>query len=298
VSEAIGSAGTPEPVKDRLRDLDSIISFARSCGLTPGDSYKRYIDNGDRPLSWLIYAAKSDRLDPVTWWFPMVGRVPYLGFFEKSDRDAKEAELKAEGFDTARGSASAYSFLGFLPDPVYRSMTRRSREEFAHLIFHELVHRTVWVKGSASFNERLAEVLARRLTVSWLEDRKDARALDAYLVDLEDVRLFGVWLKSLRNDLEGLYSSGLDRETIIARKAEVLTSFTTSRKPVFKGIDRISGRSWNNAEVLASALYDASDFNCPLVSADPVKMKAFMDWLQKNRDRSIANDSTLEKACI
>ncbi|NBQ54225.1 MAG: hypothetical protein EBU49_11685, partial [Proteobacteria bacterium] len=101
VSEVVLDPSTPPSVRARLTELPGILAFAKSCGLEPGNSYQRYIDNGDRPLSWLVYAAKPDRLESVTWWFPFSGRVPYLGFFSKDERDEEEAGLKSKGYDTA-----------------------------------------------------------------------------------------------------------------------------------------------------------------------------------------------------
>lgn len=297
VPDVLARPETPPAVRERLTDLAGILDFARECGLTPGSSYSRYVDNGDRPLSWLVYAAKTDRLESITWWFPFVGRVPYLGFFDKKARDEEESELRKNGYDTARGTATAYSLLGFLPDPIYRSMTRRSREDFAHLIFHELVHRTVWIEGGTTFNERLAEVLARRMTVAWLARVKDEAAIDIYKVDLEDTRVFGHWLRELREELEKVYGASSAATDLANRKAEVFARFTGPRKPAFKGGDRIGGRTWNNAEVLAAALYDSSDFDCPLLPAEPAKLKVFMTWLGENKKARIANNETLEIAC-
>ena len=301
VTEAIADPTTPYPVKVRLADLPAMIEFAKSCGLDPGNSYQRYIDNGDRPLSWLVHAAKPEKLEAKTWWFPFTGSVPYLGFFSKSERDDEEAKLKAQGFDTAKGAATAFSMLGIIADPVYRSMTRRSRAEFAHVIFHELVHRTVWIKGSVDFNERLAEVFARRVTLAWLDAvGADQASRQEFLVDIEDRRKFGVWLAALRRELQALYRLPLAYEEILRRKAEIFADFTTNlqRRPKFAGGEFIVGRTWNNAEVLASGLYDGDDFPCPPEPADPARAKAFMVWLVQNKNAEIATTETLHKVCL
>ena len=301
VSEVVLDPSTPASVKSRLQELPGILAFAKSCGLEPGNSYGRYIDNGDRPLSWLVYAAKPDRLESVTWWFPFSGRVPYLGFFSKEERDEEEAGLKSKGYDTAKGSATAFSMLGIIDDPIYRSMTRRSRDEFAHVIFHELVHRTVWVKGSADFNERLAEIFARRVTLAWLDsihiNRGDNHDKINFLADLEDRRKFGVWLTALRSELEVIYKSGRAVDEILRMKGEAFTDFTRNRRPKFVGADIIGGRVWNNAEVLAAGLYDGNDFPCPPEPAIPEKAKVLMAWLGANKNSEIATVQTLRMVC-
>ncbi len=298
VAEAVADPSTQSSVRDRLADLPGILDFAKSCGLEPGNSYRRYIDNGDRPLSWLVHAAKADRLESVTWWFPFSGRVPYLGFFSKEERDEEEASLKAKGYDTAKGTATAFSMLGIIDDPIYRSMTRRPRDEFAHVIFHELVHRTVWVRGSVEFNERLAETFARRVTLAWLDSIHDEQGKREFLADIEDRRKFSVWLTALRGDLEVLYQASFDRSEILRRKGALIAEFTEMRRPKFSGGDIIRGRTWNNAEVLAAGLYDGNDFLCQPEPVEPEKAKGFMTWLRANKNSEIATTETLRKVCL
>lgn len=298
VKEAISDDSTPPAVRQRLEELGKILDFAKACGLRPGDSYQRYIDNGDKPVSWLVHAAPPDKLESVTWWFPFTGRVPYLGFFSRAERDEEERALKAQGYDTARGSVTAFSMLGFFPDPVYRSMTRRSRDEFAQLVFHELVHRTVWIKGSANFNERLAEVFSRRVTLAWLKSIGDEKASSDFLAMIEDRKKFGQWLGALRIALTKVYSSGMPREEILREKALVFAEFTGDRSPSFKSGELIKGRDWNNAEVMAAGLYDGDEFECPPRPITPDEARTFMEWLVANKDSGIATDETLSKACL
>jgi predicted aminopeptidase len=298
IKEVITDKETPPAVRERLDDLTGILNFAKSCGLEPGDSYRKYIDNGDKPVSWLVYAAQPDRLESVTWWFPFAGRVPYLGFFSRSERDEEEKKLRNQGYDTARGAATAFSMLGLIPDPLYRSMTRRSRDEFAHLIFHELVHRTVWIKGSVGFNERLAEVFSRRVTMAWLDSVHDQKAAEAFAIEIKDRQEFGKWLRVLRGELEKTYSSGQPRGEILRRKAEVFTRYTVSGRPTFKGGDLVGGRQWNNAEVLAAGLYDGDDFPCSPEPISAIRAREIIAWLVANKDAGIANTETLRKACL
>ncbi len=298
VKEAISDDATPPAVKQRLEDLSKILDYAKASGLDPGDSYKKYIDNGDKPVSWLVHAAHPDKLESVTWWFPFTGRVPYLGFFSRTERDEEEQKLKSQGYDTARGSVTAFSMLGFFPDPVYRSMTRRSRDEFAQLVFHELVHRTVWIKGSVNFNERLAEVFARRVTLAWLQSTGDDKAYAEFLAQIEDRQKFGQWLGALRAELAKVYSSGKSREEILRDKAVVFGEFTGAKRPAFRSGELIKGREWNNAEVLAAGLYEGDEFQCSPRPVAPADARVFMQWLVANKDSGIATNETLRKACL
>ena len=174
--------------------LQEILAFAGQAGLNVRGAYRYYIELPQPVVSYLVYGAKADRLEAVTWWFPIVGRVPYLGFFDKGDRDDKAGELEAQGYDVYRGAAAAFSSLGWFEDPVFSSMLRRRSSALAHLFFHELTHRTYWAAGSAEFNENLAEFVAHRLTREFLEQKGSSQQLQRYEQVRRDRRLFKKWL--------------------------------------------------------------------------------------------------------
>lgn len=297
IRAALDDSATPADVRQRLEDVPGLIDFARSFGLTPGDSYKSYIDNGDRPISWLVYAAYPDRLELKTWWFPFVGRVPYLGFFSRSEREAQAAKFVVEGYDVAKGSVSAFSMLGFMADPVYRSMTRRSRVDFAHLLFHELVHRTVWIKGSVAFNEQFAEIFSQRMTLAWLDSRSELDAKSKFLVSIDDQAVLANWAYALREALRDLYATKLPAGQMQAQKRALIARFVTEKRPTFKAEDLIAGRTWNNASLLAAQLYEANSFRCSLTAMTPDHGKMLIDWAIRQKDSGISTNATLEKIC-
>lgn len=298
LSEAVKDPTTPPEVQQRLSEVPRLLDFARLYGLTPGESYQKYIDNGDRPVSWLVYAAYPERLELKTWWFPFVGSVPYLGYFSKSERDEQARQFKDQGLDVATGAVSAFSMLGFLPDPVYRSMTRRSRIDFAHLIFHELVHRTVWIKGSVAFNERFAEIFSQRMTLAWLNQQDDTEANRQFLKAMADQELFSKWAISLKSALEQIYESKIPDGELKLKKSDLIRRWTTVEKPAFAGTDLVGGREWNNASLLAAQLYSGNRFHCQLTPMNPERGKLLIAWAVAQKNSDIATDATLEKVCL
>ena len=102
-------------------------------------------------------AAPRDSLKPYTWWFPIVGYVPYRGYFDESDATAEAAALEAQGLDTMVRPAVAFSSLGFFDDPVLSNLLMLDRVELAGVLIHELFHRTYYMPSNAMFNESAAD---------------------------------------------------------------------------------------------------------------------------------------------
>jgi predicted aminopeptidase len=260
IVDVIADPSTDPKLVDKLKLTISILDYAKTQGLNTEDAYTYYIETGKKRVSYLVQAAKADELESVTWWFPFVGSVPYLGFFEESDRDAKAKELAEEGYDIYTTGVGAFSSLGWFSDPVFTSMLKRPRPSLASLYFHELTHRTFWISGSVKFNENLAEYVADVLTPMYLRDSGHQDKIKTYLDRKKDRRLFKNWLKKLRRELKKLYSqkSKMEPSKLLASKAAIFSSFVIDKKPNFATADYIGrgDKEWNNARVLGASLYE------------------------------------------
>src|SRR6202044_894608 len=114
------------------------------------------------------------RFHPKTWWFPIVGRVPYLGWFDRDAAHDFADELREEGWGAGVGAPEAYSTLGWFDDPVLSTMLSDGDEalgELVNVVLHESVHATLYVDGQTRFNESLAEFAAGKLTLTYLDAR-------------------------------------------------------------------------------------------------------------------------------
>ena len=192
---------TDGALKSKLVFVQEVLDFAEGEGLSTKDTYEYYIDVGDKPVSFLVIAAESDQLKLKTWWFPIVGSVPYLGFFEEEDRDQEASELAAQGFDIHLGEAAAFSGLGWISDPVFSSFLSRRDYSLANMLFHELVHRTFWIDGSVEFNEQLAEYVSGHLTNRFLSGRGQDKELDTFERYKRDRNLYSDWVDDLKGTL-------------------------------------------------------------------------------------------------
>ena len=72
-------------------------------------------------MIYIVSAAPKDALQPYTWHFPIVGRVPYKGIFQKAYAREEEQKLGGKGYDTYT-RVRAFSTLGYFNDPILSCM--------------------------------------------------------------------------------------------------------------------------------------------------------------------------------
>lgn len=199
--------GTNAAVKHKLMLIRQTQRFAKEVmGFKIGGSYTSYFDTGEEPVAWTVTATPKDSLEPVTWDFPIVGRVPYLGYFKKTDAERKKNELLAKGYDAKISAVAGYSLLGYLDDPILSSMMDESDEHLVEMIIHELAHANIYSAGKTDFNETTAtffgEEGAAQFFEKWL-NRADARK--NLQESREDEKIFSQMIQDTYFELKGLY---------------------------------------------------------------------------------------------
>jgi predicted aminopeptidase len=302
VQELLADQTTPEILRAKLEHIARVMEFATQVGLNTHGAYQYYIHTEEPVVSYLVQAAEVAKLKSVTWWFPVVGSVPYRGYFTKEDRDAKAEELRNEGYDVYTPSVGAFSSLGWFDDPLFSSMLRRNLADLTDLILHELVHRTLWVPGSVKFNENLAEYVATYLTPIFLKEKSLDSLIEPYQLKRSDRKLFKAWLKKLRNSLEELYDrppAGGIQATLKA-KGELFARFQKApEKPNFKTYDYVKGRVWNNASVLGASLYspDTKRFEKAHRCIGMGEINHFLSELERAAEETDDGFKALDKMC-
>ncbi len=154
--------------------------FAKNeLGFEVGNSYGTLARVDGHAVVHVVTAAYRDRLEPYTWRYPIVGRVPYRGFFNPGNAEAYAAELEAMGLDTAVWPSAAFSTLGWFDDPLLSNMLESDAVELVTVVFHELTHAQVYVPSAAPFNESLANFAGHRAAIAFFctgnEPADDAR---------------------------------------------------------------------------------------------------------------------------
>ena len=290
--------------QNKLLFTKSILLYAQSQGLNAAGSYNQFVPVDGQSLTYTVQAAKPFDMELKTWWFPIVGRVPYLGYFDQEDREYKARDLENDGYEVHRGAATAFSSLGWFSDPIYQSMLKRSDVELAHLLFHELTHRTLWLKDGVEFNENLAEYVGSRLTSEFfvsLGRQDELREFDEIMADYAAVR---PWLRQLREELAKTFKMTEGQPTADRLRAkDLVLSLAMSKKPVFKRIDFVGFKPWNNARILGASLYapDTTKFaraaQCQAARGGPGTVGVFLKALEKQAETSGSGFGALDKMC-
>jgi len=158
-------------VKRKLQLVLDVREFAAErIGFRVGGSFRSIspVDGGS--VVQLLTAAPRDRLEAYTWWFPIVGRVPYKGFFSKRAALATAEELEKDGYDTYVRPAIAFSTLGWFDDPLPSPLLKHDEITLAQVIFHELLHNTLFLAGETAFDESMATFAGYRAAVEFFCD--------------------------------------------------------------------------------------------------------------------------------
>jgi predicted aminopeptidase len=143
-------------------------------------SYTTYVALDRSYVVWNVVAAKEFSVDPERWCFPFAGCVAYRGFFARHAAERYQARLQERGLDTYSGGSSAYSTLGYFADPVLSTMISGGEQYVASLLFHELAHQKLYIKGDSEFSEAFATVIEEFGTERWLMMHGTAADLDRY----------------------------------------------------------------------------------------------------------------------
>lgn len=87
ISTQLSDSEVPPEIRDKLELVLKVRAFARDkLGLNVGGAYQTITPVDEGAIVHVVMAAPRDSLQPYTWWFPIVGRVPYRGYFEERRR--------------------------------------------------------------------------------------------------------------------------------------------------------------------------------------------------------------------
>jgi predicted aminopeptidase len=224
----LASPSTDPGTRALLENARAVRQFAaESLGLATGKPFTRYKEIDRDHLVDVVQACAELSFEPYLWRYPILGSLPYRGFYRRADADAEAARLKSMGWDVIVRPVDSFSTLGFVRDPLYSFMKEYSRYQLAELIIHELTHATVFVRGQPQLNEELATFVGEEGALQWLKAAAGPEAPEvAAAVDARsDSALFLESMRRLRQALDEVYRGGLPTEGKRARKAGLIAGF-------------------------------------------------------------------------
>lgn len=264
VDRLLKQPSQPTDVRQQLELARDIRAFATErLALPDNRSYRSYVDTGREYVTWAVFAAPELSLNVRTWCFPVVGCVPYRGYFSKDAAQSFAEGLRAEGLDVYVGGVPAYSTLGWFNDPLLNTMFLRGETYLASVVFHELSHQRVYVQNDTQFNEAFAVAVEQVGTTEWLLERAEPDALAHYQTSHSREEDFLALIAQTRNALQRIYASQTSDSAKRAAKAEAIEDLRARYERTkadlwngYDGYDRWFNEPINNAKLGTVAVYN------------------------------------------
>jgi predicted aminopeptidase len=264
LDSALQDSRLTDDTKRKIRLVKEVKRFAEDqITLTESKNYESFVLLDDRYVVYAVSAAYKDRLEQYSWKFPIVGRVPYKGYFRKSDAEAEREDLDRQNLDVMLRGVSAYSTLGWFADPLLSSMTYYSDEELVETVIHEMTHATLYLKNNADFNERLATFVGNQGMEDFYmaKEGPQSPALKKARLIWEDSKIFSDFISDQIKNLEKFYEQNKSSATIQSDREKefdkIRKNFELSCKPRLKtsSFHYFASQKLNNAVMLGYKTY-------------------------------------------
>lgn len=251
-----------EELRDRLALTKKLLAFAdRELGLSTNGSYELYCEIDRKHLVWVIHAAPELSMEPREWWYPVVGRQSYRGYFRKDLADQEVRRLEEEGYETWAGGVDAFSTLGWFCDPVMDTFVGREEVDYVELILHELVHQKHYRRGRTAFNEALAEAVAREGVRRWFRRTGRPELVAKYEKRLKRIGQAREAIGGAAERLDKIYRSPLSDEEKRSRKrkeiARLKGRLRELRTEWGRGLNSWIQKPINNARLNSFTTYES-----------------------------------------
>ncbi len=268
VAQIVADPAVAPALREKLQYVQVARAFAVSdLGLPDNGSYQSYAALDRSHVLWNVFAAPELSLQLIQWCFPVAGCVGYRGYYDEAAARHYAAGLAAQGHDVRVGGVPAYSTLGWFDDPLPSPVIEWPAAEIARLIFHELAHQVVYVKGDSTFNESFATAVERAGVARWLQHQEaqtgDPEPRLRYLAQSERREGFLALLLETRRELEQIYAGQVSVEQRRAAKQQAFERLRLAYRALrdgawsgFAGYDQWFDQPLGNAHLAAVGAYN------------------------------------------
>jgi predicted aminopeptidase len=222
VEEFLNDPEFPDSLKAKLVLINQVRQYAiDSLGLKDTKNYKTLYDQKGEEVMWVVTACEPFHLKAKEWDFPVLGSVPYKGFFNKKLALQLREELQREGWDVSIRNPGGWSTLGWFTDPILSKMLERGEGDLANLIIHEMSHSTIFVKDSIDFNENLATFIGDRGAEKFLIYKygENSAEYQNYINEDADYLKFADHMLRGTEKLDSLYQTMNDQDPVEQKTA-------------------------------------------------------------------------------
>ncbi|HRV28032.1 MAG TPA: aminopeptidase [Spirochaetia bacterium] len=265
--------------------MDRVRRFAvEKFNLTLTKNYTKIVPAAKEYVATVVSACKEDSFTRYYWNYPLVGAMPYRGFYNKDKAKQEADRLKAQGYDVFIRNVEAFSSLGYFSDPLYTFMKHYSEDEIAELIFHESAHATLFIKGASQFNEEFATFIGQTATQIYLETLygKNSSLIQKRMEQEHDHKLFIQFLQETARQLEIIYNNTtLTKAEKIAAKQKIIAERAIEYETAFAqefvnpNYKKFNMQNINNAYIDLYRLYESD-------------LSLYEQWFTKKSNSDIA----------
>jgi predicted aminopeptidase len=263
IDRVVADPNTDPDLRAALGLVLEVRDYADTVGLAPKETYTTYADVERDTLLLVLSAAPKNCLCPYTWRYPIVGRVPYKGFFDFDMARQSASDLAGKGFDTSLRPSAAFSTLGWFNDPLLSTAVSRDSVELAALVFHEITHNTIYVPSAAPFNEGLAQMVGYLTTAQFFDEQGDSLLAQRARGRWQDEIALSAYYDRLTLKLDSLYGTEPPPDSVALRTGrtqvgewagEFLADTVGPRLSTYR-IESRAPRAINNAHIVARRIY-------------------------------------------
>jgi predicted aminopeptidase len=264
ITAIVADPKTSSAVAAELRlVLDARAFAAESIGLAARESFTTYTQLDRDTLVLVLSGAYRDRLEAKTWWFPIVGRVPYKGFFDFGAARSAARKLEAGGFDVYLRSSPAFSTLGWFNDPLLSTSLTADSIYLSDTVIHELTHNTFYLANQTVFNESFANFVGARGSAWFFRSRGAPAAADEADARWSDEKIVSRFWAALYHTVDSAFKAHptdslariAARDTLYARARRMLVDSLGPQLRTIgpRALERIR---LDNAALMAHRIYD------------------------------------------
>lgn len=269
IQSLLEDPATDAALKKKLQLVLDARAYAVRADLNPEKSFTLYSELEDDTLAWVLMGSRKDAFELKRWWFPVVGSVPYKGYFEQSDAVAAGECLEKDGYEYRIRGTDAFSTLGWFNDPVLSTTLKRDPATIVSTVLHEILHTTVWIPGAVAFNESTANYFGHAMAIDFYLDALSrceqatdcdpetqlwyAQGLQASTIALERTMVLAQVVGTLHAELQGLYQSDLSHFEKLQQREVIFAAHQPRIRELFPHRGILI--QMNNAEIMQMQVY-------------------------------------------